>query len=53
MRRNWDTIRRILRGIPRPRRCDPAMVQTAHAIDTIRMLLGLKRIKSGQSAVSV
>jgi hypothetical protein len=34
-------------------RCDPAMVQAGHAIETIRMLLRLKSIKSGQSAAMV
>lgn len=34
-------------------RCDPAMVQAGQAIETIRVLLGLKSFKSGQSVVVV
>jgi very-short-patch-repair endonuclease len=34
-------------------RCDPAMVQAGHAIETVLILLRLKRIKSGQSAATV
>lgn len=34
-------------------RCDPAMVRSGQAVETVRILLRLKRIKSGQSVVRV